>query len=226
MSEPSGAEPPDHHPRVRDMPAPRKTAGLFGPALRLILAWPYRAILAGLYRAGVRPWQLTVASLATNVLVGVLLLTGRRLVPGLLLILAGMLDVFDGSVARLRGEAGRAGAFLDSVLDRVGDMLLFGCLYWSEAGLGHELNEALALVTLVTALAVSHVRAEAEAEGLSLTEGVFQRLERYVAMIAGLVIPGALTPMLAVLAALGSVTLAQRCWSGTRGLERLAAGQL
>jgi CDP-diacylglycerol--glycerol-3-phosphate 3-phosphatidyltransferase len=207
------------------MPAPRKTAGLFGPALRFALAWPYRAILAGLYRAGVRPWQLTVASLATNVLVGLLLLTGRRLVPGLLLILAGLLDVFDGAVARLRGEDRRAGAFLDSVLDRIGDMILFGCLYWSEGGLGQGLNEALALVTLVTALAVSHVRAEAEAAGVPLTEGLFQRLERYVAMIVGLVIPGTLTAMLAVLAALGTVTLAQRCWSATRGIAHLAPAQ-
>jgi CDP-diacylglycerol--glycerol-3-phosphate 3-phosphatidyltransferase len=202
------------------MPAPRKTTGVFGPALRFVFTWPYRAILAGLYRAGVRPWQLTVASLLANVVVGWLLLTGRRFLPGALLILAGLFDVFDGAVARLRGEDRRAGAFLDSVLDRIGDMVLFGCLYWSEQDQGNVLAAALALVTLVTALMVSHVRAEAEAAGIQLSKGFFQRLERYVAMTVGLMVPRALVPMLVVLVALGGATLLQRGWSALRRLSR------
>ena len=136
-------EPQAPAPRVRDMPAPRKTAGVFGPAMRFVFTWPYRAILAGLYRTGVRPWQLTLASLVANVVVGWLLLTGRRFLPGALLIPAGLFDVFDGAVARLRGQDRRVGAFLDSVLDRIGDMILFGCLYSSEAGQGHDLGAAL-----------------------------------------------------------------------------------
>ncbi|MGH2576424.1 MAG: CDP-alcohol phosphatidyltransferase family protein, partial [Actinomycetota bacterium] len=137
-----------------------------------------------------------------------------------LLILAGLFDVFDGAVARLRGEDRRAGAFLDSVLDRIGDMVLFGCLYWSEQDRGHVLAAALALVTLVTALTVSHVRAEAEAAGIQLSKGFFQRLERYVAMTVGLMVPGALVPMLVVLVALGGATLLQRGWSALRRLSR------
>lgn len=218
------SEPGDRHgARVRDMPGPRRTKGVAGPALRFLFSWPYRAILAGLYRIGVRPWQLTVASLVANGVVGGLLLSGRRVVPGIVLLLAGMCDVFDGGIARLRGEAKRSGAFLDSVLDRIGDMVLFACLFWDEAGQGHELEASLALVTLVIALGVSHVRAEAEAAGIALTEGFFQRLERYVAMILGLVIPGALLPMLALLVGLGGVTVAQRVWSALRRIG--AAGR-
>lgn len=184
--------------------------------MRWAFTWPYRIALAGLYRAGVRPWHLTVASLATNAIIGWLLLTGRRLVPGLLLMPAGLFDVFDGGVARLRGEEKRSGAFLDAVLDRASDAILFSCLFWSLAGLGRDLEAALALATLVVSLAVSHVRAEAEAVGVRLTEGLFQRLERYVALILGLTIPGALLPVLVLLTALGGVTLAQRTWSALR----------
>jgi phosphatidylglycerophosphate synthase len=207
--------------KVRDMPAPRKTKGIVGPAMRFVFTWPYRVILAGLYRVGVRPWQLTVASHVTNVIVGWLLLTGRRFLPGALLLPAGLFDVFDGGVARLRGEERRSGAFLDSVFDRISDMVLFGCLYWSLAGQGHRVEAGLALATLVIALLVSHIRAEAEAAGVSLTEGFFQRLERYVAMMVGLMAPGALLPALAILAALGGVTVLQRGWGAAR---RLGAG--
>jgi len=207
-------------PRVRDLPAPREAEGLAGKPMARLLKWPFRALLAGAYRAGLRPWQLTLLGLGTNALVGILLLRGDRLVPGLLLIPAGIFDVLDGAVARLRGEESRLGAFLDSVLDRVADVILFGCLYWSLAGMGERLEAGLALATLVIALSVSHIRAEAEAAGVELTEGFFQRLERYVAMMIGLLIPGMLLPALAVLTVLGGVTVVQRGWSA---VTRIAA---
>lgn len=213
----------DEAPRIRDMPAPRQATGLAAKPMRWAFTWPYRVVLAGVYRAGFRPWQLTLMALATNVWVGVLLLRGDRLVPGLLLIPAGLLDVLDGAVARLRGEESRFGAFLDSVLDRVSDLILFGCLYWSLAGQGLALQAGLALATMVIALSVSHIRAEAEAAGVSLSEGFFQRLERYIAMMIGLPIPGALLPALAVLTMLGAVTIVQRAWTA---LSRVPARRL
>ena len=199
--------------RIRDMPAPREATGLAAKPMRYVFTWPYRAILAGVYKTGLKAWHLTVLGLLTNVVVGILLLQGQRLLPGLLLIPAGLLDILDGAVARLRGEASRFGAFLDSVLDRVSDVILFGCLYWSLAGQRHELEAGLALATMVIALSVSHIRAEAEAAGVSLSEGLFQRLERYVAMMIGLPVPGALVPALAILTVLGAITVAQRGWS-------------
>ncbi|HJU57625.1 MAG TPA: CDP-alcohol phosphatidyltransferase family protein [Actinomycetota bacterium] len=211
----------DDRTRIRDMPPPRDAEGLAAKPMRWVFTWPYRVVLAGLYRVGVRPWHLTVLGLALNVWVGILLLRGSFLAAGLLLIPAGLCDIFDGAVARLRGQASRVGAFLDSVLDRVADVILFGCLFWSLEGQGLRLEAALALATLVIALGVSHVRAEAEAAGVELTEGYFQRLERYVAMMIGLPVPGALLPALAVLTVLGAVTLLQRLWSA---VTRVATG--
>src|SRR5205085_5995556 len=164
-------------------------------------------------------WQLTILSLVMNAAAAVLLLRGDRLLPGLLLIPAGLLDIFDGGVARLRGEESRLGAFLDSVLDRVSDLLLFGCLFWSLAGQGQRTEAALALVTLVISLFVSHLRAEAEAAGVSLSEGLFQRLERYVALIVGLTVPETLLPVLSILTVLGGGPIGQRAWSAWHRLS-------
>jgi phosphatidylglycerophosphate synthase len=197
---------------------------VIGPLFRWVFQWPYRAALAGLYRLGFRAWQLTILSLLVNVAAGWLLLTGRRLVPGFLLLLAGMLDIFDGGVARLRGEESRKGALLDSMIDRVSDGIVFGAIFLAEATVHEgELTAALALGAMVVSLLVSHVRAEGEAAGLKISEGSVQRLERYVALILGLTIPGALLPALVLLAALGLVTLAQRLSSAWRGLPRTEA---
>jgi CDP-diacylglycerol--glycerol-3-phosphate 3-phosphatidyltransferase len=208
----AGPGPPVDAARIRDMPAPRRSQGLAGGPMGRVFAWPFRLLLAATYRSGLSPLQLTLASLGTNVVIGWLLLTDRRLVPGLLLIPAGLFDILDGAIARLRGEESRFGAFLDSFLDRVCDVIVFGCLYWSLAGQGSRLEAGLALATLVISLAVSHIRAEAEDAGVSLSEGFFQRLERYVAMIFGLIVPGALLPALLVLTALGGITVLQRGW--------------
>lgn len=199
------------------MPAPRRNESAAGGAIRWIFQWPYRAILSFLIWTRIRPWQLTVLSLVLTIVTGLLVLADAWFAAAWVLLAAGACDVFDGSVARHRGEARRSGAFMDSVLDRVADMLLFGCLFWNLAAEGDRFLAALALVTLIVSLSVSHVRAEAEAAGLALTEGLFQRLERVSAMIVGLMIPGAMAPVLVLLAALGTFTVVQRGWAALRG---------
>jgi CDP-diacylglycerol--glycerol-3-phosphate 3-phosphatidyltransferase len=212
------------------MPAPRESPSAIGPLFRWLFQWPYRWALAGLYRLRFKPWQLTVLSLVTNLIIGYLLLTGRRLLPGLLLLPAGLLDIFDGGIARLRGEESRKGALLDAVVDRVSDGVVFGAIYIAESTVhGDRLTAGLALTGLVVSLLVSHLRAESEAAGLRMTEGSVQRLERYVGLILGLTIPGALMPVLAGLVVLGLVTTVQRLQSAWRGLTppapRSAAGR-
>lgn len=211
-------DPQQEAPRVRDLPAPRKSKSAAGGTIQRSMAWPYRAILAFLLWTRVRPWQLTLLSLLLNVVSGALILSGQWFAAGVVLLFAGCADVFDGSVARQRGTEGRSGAFMDSVLDRVSDIILFSSLFWVLAERGDGTYAALALVTLVVSLLVSHIRAEAEAAGLSLTEGIFQRLERFLALMAGLVVPGAMGPVLIVLATLGGVTVLQRLWSAVRRL--------
>lgn len=203
--------------RVRDMPDPRVSEGAAGGAMAWIFQWPYKGILAFLLWTGVRPWQLTLLSPIFILLSGVLILTGDWAWAGIALLVGSLCDVFDGSVARHRGEVKRSGAFMDSVIDRVADAILFACLFWAFAERGETLEALLALITLVVSLGVSYVRAEAEAAGVKLSEGLFQRLERMIAVMVGLLIPGMMTPMLLLLAVLGTVTFVQRSFSALKG---------
>jgi phosphatidylinositol phosphate synthase len=204
---------PHDAPRIADLPPPRRTRGLIGPLFRWVFAWPYRLTLKGLLASGIHAWHLTVLSLVANVVIGILIVQGYFFVPGLLLIVAGLLDIFDGGVARGRGEESRAGAFLDSTMDRVCDVVLFSCIYWTLSREGDTAAAALTLTALVASLLVSYVRSEAEAAGISLTEGLMQRLERYVALMIALTAPGAMIPIMALLTVLGLFTVVQRGWS-------------
>jgi CDP-diacylglycerol--glycerol-3-phosphate 3-phosphatidyltransferase len=208
---------PREAPRVRDMPAPRKSEGAAGGLAQRVFAWPYRGVLAFLLWTGVSPNQLTLLALAANVVSGVLIVSGDWVWAAIALILGGIFDVMDGSVARHRGESRRSGAFMDSVLDRISDMVLFSCLFWRLAADGQTVAAVLALVTLVVSVAVSHVRAEAEAAKVVLTEGLFQRLERVIALVVGLLIPGMMLPALLLLAVLGTATVLQRSFLAVRG---------
>ena len=210
-------KPPREAPRVRDMPAPRKSEGAAGGLAQRVFAWPYRGVLAFLLWTGASPNQLTWLALAFNVVCGALILSGDWAWAGIALILGGICDVMDGSVARHRGQVRRSGAFMDSVLDRVADMVLFSCLFWQLATTGATTEAVLALITLVVSVGVSHVRAEAEAAKVVLTEGLFQRLERIIALALGLLIPGMMLPVLVLLAVLGTATVLQRSYLAARG---------
>ncbi|HEX2031762.1 MAG TPA: CDP-alcohol phosphatidyltransferase family protein [Actinomycetota bacterium] len=208
-------------PRMRDLPPPRENPSIIGPLFRWIFQWPYRFALFVLHRAGFRPYQLTLLSLAGNAVVGYLLLTGRRFLPGILLLPAGLFDIFDGGVARLRGEETRKGALLDAVIDRASDIVVFGCLFFAEFVVHRQVATAgMALAAMIASLLVSDVRAEGEAAGLDMSEGSVQRLERYVGLTFGLTAPGMLLPVLAALTVAGLFTTAQRVVTGWRGLDR------
>jgi hypothetical protein len=50
-----------------------------------------------------------------------------------------------------------------------------------------------------------------------LTEGLFQRLERMIALAIGLLVPRMMLPVLVLLAVFGTATLLQRSYLAVRG---------
>ena len=191
---------------------PREVKGLIAPGLRVLLAGPYRGALKVLVALRVKPDHLTAASLAVNGYIAVLIGRGSRALPAGLLLLTGVMDVFDGAIARQRGMASPRGAWFDSVVDRLSDALVLGALFLSLWWQHDRLAAALALAALGVSMLVSQVRAEVESRGASMSEGVFARAERFIVLVIGLWLPHALTPALVLLVGLGAFTIAQRIW--------------
>ncbi|HUU42477.1 MAG TPA: CDP-alcohol phosphatidyltransferase family protein, partial [Planctomycetota bacterium] len=104
-----------------------------------------------------------------------------------LIILSSAFDMLDGTVARLSGKTTRFGGFLDSSLDRYGDIALFGgiIVYFMRAG--DDLVVVLGVTALLGSLLISYTRARAECFIDSCKVGFFERGERTVTLMCAAV---------------------------------------
>ena len=164
-----------------------------------------------LQRLHVTPNMITVLGAALGVGGGVALALGNWPVAVGLLVVSGFLDGVDGLLARYSQQASLFGAFLDSVLDRWSDSSIFiGLLIWySRAGM--QTQVALAGISLASSVLVSYTRARAEGVGAQCKRGLFTRLERFAAVLAGLVL-NQMGIALWVIAVLSTFTALQRIY--------------
>jgi CDP-diacylglycerol--glycerol-3-phosphate 3-phosphatidyltransferase len=138
----------------------------------------------------------------------VLIANGNLLLGLVGLILAGLPDLLDGSVARFSGTASKRGAFFDSVCDRVADALLLGGVAW-HLNVDGSNDAVLVLAVLALTMLVSYERAKAEALGFDARGGVMERLERLVLLGVGLAFD-VLVPVMWIMLVLTAVTAVHR----------------
>jgi phosphatidylglycerophosphate synthase len=193
--------------------------------------WLWTPVERFCLRLGISPDAITMASTVVTAGAAVLLGFGWLSLGGWVYLAGASLDFIDGRVARATGRTSRAGAFLDSTLDRVSELLAFGGL--AVAFRGSPVLFA-ALGAAGASLLVSYARARGEALGAGdeAKVGGMQRPERVV--ITGLAC--ALSPLvdawwgagggqavvgsaLAALALLATATAARRTFVIYRALR-------
>jgi phosphatidylglycerophosphate synthase len=112
--------------------------------------------------------------------------TGRFPAGGLMILLAGSCDIFDGAVAKRSGRVTTFGSFFDSCLDRYSDVFLLGGAAYYYAVHGPLRNVALAVLAIGGSTLVSYTRARAENIGFSCKVGFWERAERtFMIMLGG-----------------------------------------
>lgn len=136
------------------------------------------------------PNHITYGGLVLSMLAG-LSFAYLPLLGGLLTLLAGLLDTLDGSLARATGQSKKFGAFLDSVLDRYTEFIIYlGIWFYFYRSDDHTPYLLLILLILFGSLMVSYTRARAEGLGERCLGGAFQRGERIVLLgVAGILNP-------------------------------------
>ena len=97
----------------------------------------------------------------------------------LFLLFAGFFDIVDGAVARVTKRTSALGGYLDSVLDKVSEIIIFiGIL------IGSFTNPVLVLVALSLSMLVSYTRARGEGLGVDLKgKGIAERAERILIIV-------------------------------------------
>src|SRR2546430_5616752 len=202
-------------------------AGARAPALTMLgrSREPARAytdpVGRALVRLHLRPNHLTVLGFGVSVLAASAFVAGQLKSAGLLLIVAGLCDFFDGAVARVSGQVTTFGAFLDSVIDRYSDLVVMLGIVVLFARTPHARGAVVAMAGLMGSMMVSYTKARAESVGVTCTVGLMERPERLICLIAGALL-NLLEPALWVLAVLSNLTALQRI-AFTRRATRDAA---
>jgi soluble lytic murein transglycosylase len=162
-----------------------------------------------LFRLRLRPNHLTMCGLLVSACAGAAFVFGHVRLAGCLLILAGLFDLFDGSLARASGQATTFGAFLDSVIDRYSDIVVMLGIVVLYARQPHARGALVAMAGLAGSVMVSYTKARAESIGVTCNVGMMERPERLICLIAGALL-GLMEPALWVLAILANLTALQR----------------
>lgn len=149
-------------------------------------------VINGIVRAIVRfnpdPNFLTLIGLCINIFAACLYGFGEFFYAGLVMIFANIFDMLDGRVARLTGRVTKFGAFLDSSLDRLSDMVVFlGIIifYARDTQYHSTLYASLTGAALIGSVMISYTSARAESILPKMDVGFFRRPERVVLLIIG-----------------------------------------
>ena len=172
-------------------------------------------------RVGLTPNALTLIGFAGTCAAAILAALQAWLPAGILVLVFGAFDMFDGTLARATGRASKLGAFLDSVFDRWGEGIVYVGIVAGCVAAGYQQGAILAAAAMTSAFMVSYARAKSE--GLGFTEGtgmaavgLAPREIRLVILTIGLLwtgLAGGLGPLaasLGLITILATITVIQR----------------
>lgn len=174
-----------------------------------------------LNRTGLTPNAITLLGLAGTTVGAYVLATGKMTTGAFILLASVLVDAFDGTMARLRGEPSDFGAFVDSVSDRYAEFITFGGLLYYFVSQNDFPGVIATFAATAGSVLVSYVKARAEGLGFTAKVGILTRVERYLVLIPLLVFN---QPFIAVciIAVLGNITAFQRIlFVRVQGHERM-----
>ena len=155
----------------------------------------FEPVALGIGRLGLTPDALTLIGFAITVVGAVLVSQQQWAAGGLVILFGGIFDMFDGTLARATGKVSNLGAFMDSVFDRAGEVIVYVGLVVGFQEVGILNGTVLAAAAMGSAVMVSYTRAKSE--GLGFTHGtgmaavgVMPREVRLVILSLGLILAG------------------------------------
>jgi CDP-diacylglycerol---glycerol-3-phosphate 3-phosphatidyltransferase len=163
----------------------------------------FNPLVSALRWLRITPNQVTITGSVLNLAAAALVVTDHLIYAGIVFLVAGCFDMFDGALARLSQQVTPFGAFLDSTLDRVSEGVIFAGIGYLLANQDRPIDAGLVVLALLGSLLVSYTRARAEALNVECKVGLMSRPERVILIAIGLffdVLPYVIYIMLALTA--------------------------
>jgi phosphatidylglycerophosphate synthase len=171
----------------------------------------FEPIALAMGRAGLTPNALTLIGFAITSIGAILVGLQLWVVGGLVVFLGGVFDMFDGTLARATGQASPLGAFMDSVFDKAGEIIVFlGIIAGLLAAGAADVPIVVAAAAMGAAIMVSYTRAKSDGLGYSsgmglAAVGIMPREVRLVIISIGIVLTGTSIGLSAIEFALGII---------------------
>jgi len=132
--------------------------------------------------ARMNPNSISFTASIVGVIAAIFFMFGHSATAGILLLLSGILDTLDGTVARLGERSSKFGATLDSSLDRYVEMFVF-------MGITYHFKDTpmffWSFLAVMGSMMVSYIRARAQSLGIQELVGFMQRFERFIILSIG-----------------------------------------
>jgi CDP-diacylglycerol--glycerol-3-phosphate 3-phosphatidyltransferase len=164
---------------------PKKQSITLSDRMRVIFKGTLDPVGVFFNRLGIFPNTMTLIGLAGNIVAAAILAVGHITVGGILLM--GLIDTLDGTMARLRGMPSDFGAFVDSVTDRYSELVIFGGLLYYFLHKGDWITSLGIYIAIGGSVLVSYVRARAASLGMDTKVGFLSRFERYLVLAPTLI---------------------------------------
>jgi len=141
---------------------------------------------------GVSPNTMTVISFLVGMIGAYLIVLRELTLAVFLILLSGLLDGVDGTIARLTGKASKFGAFLDSMLDKILEIAIFVAMFFYDQTL------ALPVILAISSMMLSsytnkHIAAfnigKTDHRPFFYVYSIADRFQRMVIVAAALLLP-------------------------------------
>ncbi len=171
----------------------------------------FEPIALAMGRVGLTPNGLTLIGFAITTLGAILVGLQLWVVGGIVVFVGGVFDMFDGTLARATGQASKLGAFMDSVFDKLGEIIVFlGVIAGLQGAGAADVPILVGAAAMGASIMVSYARAKSDALGYSsgmglAAVGLMPREVRLVIISLGIVLTGTSIGTTAIEFALGII---------------------
>ena len=172
---------------------------LLTPLIKILAKW------------GMNPNSFTLAGLIITSMAAVAFIMGHLRLGGFLILLGGLCDAIDGSLARFANKTTLFGAMFDSAVDRYSEFVMFFGIVVHFVMIGNYPTSVVIFFALCGSIMVSYSRARAESLGFDSKVGIMQRPERIVFLgLGALIHPVTLKVAIWLVAIFANFTALQR----------------